>query len=118
MSRRFVVLALTALAIGCTKVKPLPNTFVGPLFASVPDGPMANIEVRTEEDGTVRMLWRFDQVDSSPPEKGIVVLKGCRTFSPEHWDCTEGRQRVTLDSNTLTWDSGLGSPVVLRRVEQ
>jgi hypothetical protein len=118
MNRCLAVLALALLAVGCTKGKPLSNRFVGPLFASVPDGPMANIEVRTEEDGTVRMLWRFDQVDSAPPEKGIVVLKGCLTFSPEHWDCTEGRQRVTLDSNTLTWDSGKGSPTVLRRVEQ
>lgn len=118
MKRRLAAVVVGVLALGCSKPKPLSNKFAGPLFASVPDGPVANIELRTDEDGTVRMLWRFDQVDSAPPETGIAVLKGCRTFSPEHWDCTEGRQRVTLDSNTLTWDSGAGSPVVLRRVNQ
>ena len=107
--------AVAVLALGCAQAEPRSNRFVGPLFASIPDGPIANIELVTEQDGTVRLLYRFDQVDSAPPETGIVVLKGCRWFSPEHWDCTEGPQRVMLDSNVLTWDSGLGSPVVLRR---
>lgn len=95
------------------------DEFVGPLFARFPDGPEARIRVRINDDGTFRMLYRFAQYDSAkPPESGVVVLKECQTFSPHHWSCNEGRQRVTLDSNTLWWDSGLGDPVVLHRIEK
>lgn len=119
MNRGIAALAATLLAVGCEKPKPLSQEFVGPLFASIPDGPKANIEIRADDNGTVRMLWRFEQADSSPPASGVAVMKGCQVFSAEHWDCTEGQERIMLDGNTLkVWNSGFEVPLILQRVNR